>query len=282
MLLRCKSFAVDSIAVLCLNRSVTQSERDSNSVERPCGLVPALRHKQELLDGICIYEWHRLPKRPGIYRIVHIPTGREYIGSAVNLRVRLNDHFRYLRRRTHISRFLQSCFAKHGMKEFHIGILELVSDKMQLIAREQFHIDARKPVFNICPVAGSALGRRHTEETKRKIALANLGQKRSEETRARMRAGCLRRPPVTNEFRAKMSRLVRSRGLSYRLNMSRVMKGRIHTPTARHKLSLALMGHSVSEEAREKMSDGHKGKPWSAEARLAHEVANLLNKQKKG
>jgi len=38
----------------------------------------------------------------------------------------------------------------------------------KLIEQEQYYIDTLHPEFNICPIAGSSLGVKHTEESKQK------------------------------------------------------------------------------------------------------------------
>jgi group I intron endonuclease len=61
--------------------------------------------------------------------------------------------------------------------------------KEVLIEREQHYIDELDPFFNICKVAGSPLGVKHSKETRRKMSEAHKGKKmgpHSEETKRKM------------------------------------------------------------------------------------------------
>src|SRR3954451_8621084 len=50
----------------------------------------------------------------GIYAIIHIPSGRVYIGSSINLARRLAKHLGY----GSTNRRLKNSLAKHGLKDF--------------------------------------------------------------------------------------------------------------------------------------------------------------------
>lgn len=130
----------------------------------------------------------------GIYKIISLSMpDRCYVGSAVNLNKRKAQHFRLLLKNTHHSIKLQNHYNKYGKNDLEFCIIELCSVD-NLIIREQCFIDLLNPCFNICMVAGSVLGRKHKEETKRKIGNSNsislLGLKQSpsqiENTRTRM------------------------------------------------------------------------------------------------
>lgn len=90
---------------------------------------------------------------------------------------------------------------KYGHSSFSLYILEYCDIKYT-IEREQFYFDLLKPTYNILSVAGSPLGRIHTEETKLNISKAMqqlpsgenhpmFGRILSEEIRAKMRAAKL-------------------------------------------------------------------------------------------
>jgi group I intron endonuclease len=55
-----------------------------------------------------------------------------------------------------------------------------------VVAREQYYMDLLKPEHNPCRIAGSSLGRRHTETTVAKISEAMSGRKLSEEHKKRL------------------------------------------------------------------------------------------------
>ena len=49
----------------------------------------------------------------GIYAIIHIPSGRVYIGSSINLARRLAEHLGYVNTKGQ----LRNSLAKHGLKD---------------------------------------------------------------------------------------------------------------------------------------------------------------------
>jgi|SRR6266571_50468 len=154
------------------------------------------------------------PNASGIYRIIHIASGKSYIGSALNLRKRRNKHFQDLRRNVHHSPTLQRAWNKYGEASFTFEILELVLLPELLTAREQYYFSKLRPFgsrgYNIARIAGSTLGMpahnrgvkasplaierrkramldyKPSEETKRKQAESRRGKKRSPETRAKI------------------------------------------------------------------------------------------------
>jgi group I intron endonuclease len=143
-------------------------------------------------------------KMSGIYKIQSkIKPERVYIGSSVNVRNRRHDHFRELRLGIHKNSRLQKHCNKYGLDDLVFSVL-IGCDKQNLLAYEQFYIDALKPYFNISPTAGNTLGCKCSEETKRKISEANKGKCPSEEARRKMGASH-RGSHRSEETRRKMS-----------------------------------------------------------------------------
>jgi group I intron endonuclease len=102
----------------------------------------------------------------GIYQILNKKNGDCYIGSAVNLQKRTNQHLSMLRRDISKHTHLQRAWNKYGEENFEINILERVADRNDLTQREQFFIDTFKPAYNVRTVAESNLGIQESEETK--------------------------------------------------------------------------------------------------------------------
>ena len=99
------------------------------------------------------------PRASGVYQIHCIPTGKIYVGSAVNLRERWYKHRWRLRRGEHVNRYLQQAWVKYGEQNFEFTVLEFV-DRNNLLTTEQAWIDQtrcadRNIGFNICDTAGS-------------------------------------------------------------------------------------------------------------------------------
>lgn len=117
--------------------------------------------------------WREVARTCGIYRIVHLTTGREYVGSSKDIHHRAWVHRRELLSGKHHSPYLLRTFRKYGYNALAIEILEVVIDPARLLEREQAHIDARKPAFNVAPMAASCAGVKHTAETCRKRSRAS-------------------------------------------------------------------------------------------------------------
>jgi len=99
------------------------------------------------------------PRSSGVYQIRCIPTGKVYIGSAVDLQHRWEQHRRSLRRDDHRNIHLQYAWDKYGEQNFEFSVLEFV-EASDLLRAEQEWINRtgcadRNVGFNIYDVAGS-------------------------------------------------------------------------------------------------------------------------------
>lgn len=135
--------------------------------------VNAIHPKHDVFDtsftrGASLFIRTNIPKNTsGIYMIWSSVNNKEYIGSAINLRRRKNEHFKDLKRNKHYNPRLQNHFNKYGEDVFTFGIIKFCI-KEKLIEREQFSINLLHPEFNICQTAGSSLGVKNSEKTKLK------------------------------------------------------------------------------------------------------------------
>lgn len=181
----------------------------------------------------------------GIYKISNKSNGKFYIGSTTCFRTRFTSHKSMLRRNAHKNLYLQNSWNKYGSKSFKFEIIELVDKHDKLIEREQFWIDKTKCYdnsigYNISKTARTNLGAELSDETKRKISIANKGRKHTLQSRLNM---------AKSKIGVKQSKeQVESRMKSIILNGSR--KGENHH----------FYGKSHSEEMKQKISDSHKGK----------------------
>lgn len=112
-----------------------------------------------------------LEKVPGIYAIIHNDSNKLYIGSSINLSLRLINHLK--NRSSNI--YLQHVIAKYRLSNFSIIILEIlpindISEEnlmIELIKLEQKYLDLFDNKYNINPIAGkSRVGAKHTEASK--------------------------------------------------------------------------------------------------------------------
>ena len=144
--------------------------------------------------------------KSGIYRWVHIESGKSYIGSSVNLSIRLSQYYNY----NHISdpkhnMTIYKALLRYGYATFRLEILEFCTLE-KLMEREQFYIDNYKPEYNILKVAGSSFGFRHSEASKELMSLLAKGRLFSTETLLKMKERT-----VSEEVKLKISAALKGR-----------------------------------------------------------------------
>jgi group I intron endonuclease len=216
---------------------------------------------------------NNLPNASGIYAIVHIASGKRYVGSAVNMRDRRSGHLKRLGDGRHHSIYIQRAWNKSGPDAFSINVLELC-ERDALIAREQFHIDQGAD-YNIARVAGSQLGYQFTEEQRAKLSASHKGQTPSAANRAAVSAACTGRV-YSKETLAKMSAGQKGHIVSEecREKLRAVSKALWMNPEFRAKNSAARTGIPQTAEHSAKISAALLGKPKSHEHRAKIAAAN--------
>ena len=151
------------IIPVLLNRS---NIRRYSITEKGVPLFPVKRYKNAYLSKEEIRKENR--GRSGIYLWRNNINGKCYVGSGVNLGKRFKEYFslKYLAGCGYMN--ISKALMKYGYLNFSIEILEYC-DKGQLISREQYYMDLLKPEYNILKVAGSTLGFKHSEESRKKM-----------------------------------------------------------------------------------------------------------------
>ena len=260
------------------------------------------------------------PKISGIYKIVNTVNGKKYVGSAVDIMKRWNEHRRNLRQNKHHSKKLQNAWNKYGEKVFEFSVIEECERARNvLLVREQYWMDTLNvhgPTgYNICPVAGNAMGRKHTEktkikmskaaknrppisdetrrrqsesaknkeppsmETRKRLGEANFGHTVSDETRAKQSIAARNRSPET---KAKMSESARNRKPVCDETRSKQSESAKNRPPASKetlkKMSISQKGKTHSEETKTKLRAFHLGKPKSPESEAARIKSRALKR----
>lgn len=153
----------------------------------------------------------------GVYMIRNKVNGKVYIGSAAkSLKQRWKDHRRFLIGGWHNNRHLLSAWKKYGEDAFQFYVIEYCLPE-SCTSIEQYWIDFYRSqgqeLYNLYMTAGSPLGSKHSEESKKvmsekaklrdnhykpghkhspvasiKMSLARRGKKQSEEARAKKSA----------------------------------------------------------------------------------------------
>jgi group I intron endonuclease len=218
------------------------------------------------------------PSAHGIYQIVNLANGKRYVGSAVNLRNRRKEHLSKLRRGIHHSAKLQNAWNKYGEASFQFEVLAIVADKSDLLAFEQRFIDNADCVvngYNVAPKAGSTLGHKLSEETRRKMRASQLAvpleirQARprvanSMERTAEWRENISRSmtgKKLTPEQRERLSRVAKARSaeakskIANAIRQSDLARGGRHSEASKAKISTALAGRKLSESHKQALKE---------------------------
>ena len=116
----------------------------------------------------------------GVYQIINKVNGKKYIGStSISFNKRWVSHICDLNKNRHRSDILQKAYNKYGKDNFDFNILQFCPPDL-CIKKEQWFIDWVNPEYNICKIANSTLGYRHTDEAKLKMSNSLKGRKISE------------------------------------------------------------------------------------------------------
>lgn len=196
----------------------------------------------------------------GIYAIIHVETGRLYIGSAVDIAKRWNLHRHGLKNKKHHSAILQRAWDKYGESAFSFVILEFVKEKVELIKREQYWIDTSNCLspngFNICPTAGNTLGRRFSQNTLDSMSRNRVGRKPSDETKRKM-SEAHKGVKKSDEHKKKIgdANKGKTRTPEHRAAVSRANSERVFTPEMRSRSAAAT--RLRYQKLREKSEQGH-------------------------
>ena len=179
----------------------------------------------------------------GVYGIRSIShPDRIYIGSSVNIKRRIRDHQYKMRLRKHENTKLQRHYNKYGGDDL---VFEAIArcEKDQLLKTEQAFIDRYNPYFNCSPTAGSCMGLHPSEETRKKLRLAQKN-----------------RIPISEETREKLRKYARDRCNSEegRENMRKIRgsKAPISEDT-RAKMRKSAQNKHPTAETRKKLSENN-------------------------
>lgn len=186
----------------------------------------------------------------GIYRIVHLPTNREYIGQTSSFRRRFREHRRMLETGKHHAYHLQRAWNKYGPEEFAFEPIATCPDSHR-IALEQVLFDEFCPAFNVSPTAGSTRGVVKSAAQRAATSARFKGKKLSPEHVEKIRAA--NKGHVINaEQRRRLSEAHKGKVLSaeHKAKLSAALKGRIISPEHREKQRIAALARWARKRAK--------------------------------
>lgn len=153
------------------------------------------------------------------------------------------------------STYLYAAMQKYGADNFKYTLLAECSSQDEADKLEETYIvkyDSRNPDIGYNIKNGGVAGK-HSEETKRKISIANTGKEVSEETRKKIseiHTG-LKKPPRTDEWSLNFNKMMQE----INKEKGHPMKGKHHSEESKNKMREKLKGKKLSEETKRKMSE---------------------------
>ena len=180
----------------------------------------------------------------GIYKIQSkCKPERFYIGSAVDIKRRWNNHNCDFKNNKHDNSKMQNHVNKYGIDDLEFSVI-MECSKETLIAYEQFYIDSLNPWFNICKVAGSTLGIKATQKTIEILRIINTGRKHTEATKEKCRLSKIGNKVwqgKTHTEQWKKEAAERSKG-------NKNWVGRQHSVESKQKMRNVQKGHSATKK----------------------------------
>lgn len=226
-------------------------------------------------------------KHQGVYKILNCITGDCYVGSSARvsgIESRWKDHVNLLRRNKHHSPILQRAWSKYGEENFKFEIIE-ECDPSQCLIREQFYLDTLFPKYNILKKAGNCLGRRASDETRKKLKNRSYDWMRGDKN--------WNRDPDRKEFLRENFKKINIRQYVTDDTLKKIAESRRGIPRSKqtkYKISKSLVGVKKTSEHIEKMKNGAKrlfgkdnhffGKKHSDETRML--ISNGVKGKTKG
>lgn len=139
---------------------------------------------------------------PAVYAFIHKTSGRRYVGSTNNFKLRWMNHRARLRGNKHWIRELQEDWDADPSQFDFIELERCQVDKLK--DREQYWLDLYKangqPLYNVLPNTKDWTGAKHSIETREKISKIQIGHKMPEWLKEKIAAS--NRGPQSEERKA--------------------------------------------------------------------------------
>lgn len=146
----------------------------------------------------------------GVYMITCTANSKVYVGSAAIFRKRRDRHWQHLRNGVHDNQHLQRAWQKYGPAAFAFEVLEIVTDREQMIEREQHWIDTLGTLengYNMMPAVRNASYQLLLDEAERERRSERLKLRHQDPAYAQKLAAARReRYAADPAFRADVTR----------------------------------------------------------------------------
>ena len=214
---------------------------------------------------------NRILPIPGVYSITCTASGKVYVGSSSKVSHRWNKHRRELTLGVHGNQKLQRAWDKYGKDAFTFLLIEGVSDRCDLLRREQYWIDTLKPELNILAKAGSCAGRPASEKQKSAASAAQIGKPKSAEYRKKISESLKGRKIPPDVLAARKTNPAIRAHLD---NLHNARRGVAMSDEQKLKIGAALRGRTATPEQRKNMSEARKR--WWENKKLANALAHVV------
>ena len=227
------------------------------------------------------------PKPYGeVYVITCTVNGKQYVGQTTRgVGLRWSEHVNCAGKEPWA---LSRSMGKYGVTNFTVRVIDTASSVDELSGKEIYWINflatrapngynitegglGGTPGMKLTPehrakIAASHKGKRLSPEHAAKLLASHTGRKHTPEHRAKISAAGLRRPPESDETRARKSKALIGRELSpeHRAKLC----GKHPSQESREKMSVSARSRPpVSQETRDKLSSKGKGRTFTVEQR---------------
>jgi group I intron endonuclease len=153
-----------------------------------------------------------IPEGPGVYAIRNIRSGRQYIGSSINLRSRIRSHIKDLLAGCHANHALQSDFSALGANNFEAKTLanDVPQSRLNLIETQHIRLflDSGDALYNLT-FDGRGAGHKLRGLVRPQPISDQLANRRAEDERLRIeQIRTRKKEAVVNTFDKKLAQLV--------------------------------------------------------------------------